>query len=193
MCLLEIIAVCTSIIWVVINQNRHSRIVRFAGSFANVAPFFLGGGNKVQGRRVVTCSDIDHVYLWFSAFVSCSVVYGIQGFFRVFFVCIWPAFSEQEFTFDFGNKKLSEIDRSCIRFPFVDISEELGILTQFTSHLSKALDTIGKFSKISAFIMHQKSHKIMQQWYCLSSCSFDDQLSPNFHRFVILCIKCWET
>ncbi len=26
----------------------------------------------------------------------------------------------------------------------------------------------------------------------LFSCNFDDQLSPNFHRFVILCI-CWNT
>ena len=39
--------------------------------------------------------------------------------------------------------------------------------------------------------MHLKAHKVTQQG-CFSlslfSCELDDQLSPNFHRFVILCI-----
>ncbi len=41
----------------------------------------------------------------------------------------------------------------------------------------------------------KKAHNSMQRGsFCLSlfSCNFDDQLSINFHRFIILCI-CWDT
>ena len=44
--------------------------------------------------------------------------------------------------------------------------------------------------QLKPFIMH---HKVMQQgcfFLSLFSCKFDDQLNPNFHRFVSICI-CW--
>ena len=40
-----------------------------------------------------------------------------------------------------------------------------------------------------------KAHKFVQQgvfFLALFSCTFDDQLSLNCHRFIILCI-CWDT
>ena len=36
------------------------------------------------------------------------------------------------------------------------------------------------------FLMHQKA-----QYFVHQGCNFDDRLSPNFDRFVILCI-CWD-
>ena len=50
--------------------------------------------------------------------------------------------------------------------------------------------------------MHLKAHKndkVMLQGrvfffhYSLTTTTYNDQLSPNFHRFVILCIHvCWD-
>ena len=48
--------------------------------------------------------------------------------------------------------------------------------------------------QLKYFCMHLKAHKIVQQgvFSFFISCNFDDQLSRNFHRFVILCI-CWDS
>ena len=52
------------------------------------------------------------------------------------------------------------------------------------------------YSDLKPFLWHLKAHTYVQQgcFFFLSffSCAFDDQLSPNFHRFVILCL-CWDT
>ena len=44
--------------------------------------------------------------------------------------------------------------------------------------------------------MHLKAHKVVEQGFFFLfffSCNFDDQLSSNLHRFVILCILYWDT
>ena len=46
-----------------------------------------------------------------------------------------------------------------------------------------------------AFNSYLEAHYFVQQgcfFLSLFSCNFNDQLSPNFHRLVILCI-CWDT
>ena len=50
--------------------------------------------------------------------------------------------------------------------------------------------------KVFEYLLGIRKHtKCVQQscfFLALFSCNFDDQLSPNFHRFLMLCILLWD-
>ena len=71
-----------------------------------------------------------------------------------------------------------------------DIEEVNNVLTATRSAFGHtALDYV--FQVESAFLRHLKALKICATrvfFPSLFSCNFDDQLSPNFHRYIILCM-----